>query len=204
MHPPNIRAIIFDFGNVIGLFDYNVALAKIAPHSGLSLADISQAIDASGLEDDYESGRITSAVFLRELRQLCRLSCAEEFLQAAWCDIFQPNQDVCALIPRLASRYRLVLGSNTNALHAAQFQKQFADVLTHFAALVLSHEVGHRKPRAEFFQRCRELAGCAPAECVFIDDLPANIAGARECGLHGIVYRDVEDLQQRLAELGIR
>jgi hypothetical protein len=39
---------------------------------------------------------------------------------------------------------------------------------------------------------------------VFIDDLPANVAGAVACGWHGIVYLDAEDLVARLRQLGVR
>ncbi len=73
----------------------------------------------------------------------------------------------------------MLLGSNTNEVHAQQFRRQFAEVLSHFDALVLSYEIGQRKPNAGFYAHCQELAQAAPHEIVFIDDLPANIAGAR-------------------------
>jgi FMN phosphatase YigB (HAD superfamily) len=38
---------------------------------------------------------------------------------------------------------------------------------------------------------------------VFIDDLEANVAAARACGWHGVVYRSPGDLAARLAELGV-
>jgi putative hydrolase of the HAD superfamily len=155
------------------------------------------------LEDDYESGQISTSEFLRRVRETCRLTCPDEIIAAAWADIFWPNEEVCALLPRLKPRYRLLLGSNTNELHARQFCGQFADWLQHFDALVLSHEIGVRKPRAGFFEHCLRLAECAPAECLFIDDLAANVAGARACGWQGIVYTSFPDLCQQLTALGI-
>ena len=95
------------------------------------------------------------------------------------------------------------MGSNTNELHARQFLEQFADRLQHFDALVLSHKIGVRKPKAGFFEHCIRLAECAPAECLFIDDLAANVAGARACGWQGIVYTSFPDLRQQLMALGI-
>src|SRR5439155_9754485 len=109
-----------------------------------------------------------------------------------------PNHEVIALLPRLKPHYRLLLGSNTNALHSQQFCRQFADALRYFDALVFSHEVGACKPIGAFFEHCRRLAGCAAAECVFIDDLPANVAGALACGWHGIRYTDAPALQEQL------
>jgi FMN phosphatase YigB (HAD superfamily) len=106
-------------------------------------------------------------------------------------------------VPRLRPRYRLLLGSNTNELHARQFRRQFADTLRHFDALVLSHEIGVRKPAAAFFQHCTSLAGCAQEQCLFIDDSPANVEGARACGWQGLVYAGADDLKRRLQELGV-
>ncbi len=96
-----------------------------------------------------------------------------------------------------------MLGSNTNGLHAAQFRRQFAETLGHFDALVLSYEIGHIKPLAAFYLACAEAAGAPPAECVFIDDLPENVVGARAAGLVGLVFRDVPTLVADLAAMGV-
>jgi putative hydrolase of the HAD superfamily len=198
-----IQTIIFDFGNVLGFFDYRLTLERLAPHSTLSAEEMRAAAYAAELAEAYELGRMATTEFLGRLRRACRLACDDAVLTAAWSDIFRPNEEVCALVPRLRPRYRLLLGSNTNELHAQQFRRQFADTLRHFDALVLSHEVGVRKPSAEFFARCQRLAGCGPASCLFIDDLPANVAGARACGWQGIVYTGFADLARQLAEHGV-
>ncbi len=198
-----IQTIVFDFGNVIGYFDYGRAARNLARHTGLAEDYLCQLLFDEELKDDYESGRITSAEFLRRVRARLGIDCADDFLTTIYSDIFWSNDDVCALVPRLKGRYRLLLGSNTTELHAIQFQRQFADTLRHFDGLVFSHAVGVRKPRAEFFGHCHKLADCAVEQCVFIDDLEANIEGARACGWHGIVYRGIADLHERLTALGV-
>jgi putative hydrolase of the HAD superfamily len=198
-----IQTIVFDFGNVLGFFDYARAIARLAPHAGITAEAIRASVYGGELEDAYESGRIGTTEFLCRLRQLCQLRCTDEEAGAAFADIFWPNEPVCTLVPRLKPRYRLLLGSNTCDLHARQFRRQFADTLRHFDALVLSHEVGVRKPTAAFFEHARDLAGCGPQECLFIDDLRANVDGAVACGWQGIVYRGFDDLNQRLTALGI-
>jgi putative hydrolase of the HAD superfamily len=137
------------------------------------------------------------------LRAIGRLRCNDDYLARAWADIFRPNLEVCALLPVLKPRFRLLLGSNTNELHSRQFRRQFADHFRYLDALVLSHEVGVRKPQAGFFRHCQKLAGCGPEECLFIDDLPANVAGARTLGWQGIVYTGIEDLRAELKALGV-
>src|SRR5262249_2185373 len=146
-----IKTIVFDFGNVIAFFDYRPTLEKLAAHSDLSADDLLDAYWAANLENNYEAGRLTTPVFLQRLREVGRLQCTETYLAAAWADIFSPNPAVCELLPILKPRYRLLLGSNTNDLHACQFRRQFAKELAHFDGLVLSHEIGVRKPIAGFF-----------------------------------------------------
>lgn len=198
-----MKTIIFDFGNVVGFFDHHRALARLQPFSPLTPQEMYALVYAGTLEDRIERGQLTPPVFLRTVHQLWQLRCDVEFLAHAVADIFTPNPEVCELIPRLRGQYRILLGSNTNAIHARQFLKQFAGVLSHFDALVLSHEIGTRKPDADFFHHCLRLARARASECVFIDDMPANIEGARAAGLHGLHYRPGENLADRLAALGI-
>jgi len=198
-----IETIVFDFGRVVGFFDHRLTTNRLAVHAGLPAEEMHTYLFGGALEDDYESGRISTSEFLKRVRETCRLSCPDEIIAAAWADIFWPNPEVCALLPRLKPHYRLLLGSNTNELHARHFCGQFADRLRHFDALVLSHEIGVRKPKPGFFEHCARVAGCAPAACLFIDDLAANITGARACGWQGIVYTGFADLCKQLTALGI-
>jgi len=198
-----IRTIVFDFGNVVGFFDHRLTSSRLAAHSSLDVEAIHAQLFGGALEDDYESGRLASADFLRQVRETCKLTCADEVLSAAWADIFHPNEAVCALLPHLKKRYCLLLGSNTNELHSRHFRQQFANHLRYFDSLVLSHEIGVRKPKPGFFEHCSDRAGGAVEECMFIDDSPANVSGARACGWQGIVYTNAGELRSQLAALGV-
>jgi len=193
-----MRTLIFDFGNVIGFFDHHRTLRRLAAHTDLSMDVMMARFRATTLEDDYESGRLTSAAFLTQARQLFQLRCSDDEIAAAWSDIFEPNEAMHKLIVSLHGRCRLLLASNTNELHARQFRHQFADTLQHFHHLVLSHEIGARKPHRPFFAHCQQHASCAPHECLFIDDLPENVAGAIAFGWQGLVYKDIEEIRTRL------
>jgi putative hydrolase of the HAD superfamily len=198
-----IKTVVFDFGNVIGFFDYHLTLNRLTSHTDMSAAALLAAFQATQLGEDYEAGRISTPDFLQRFREIGNLRCEDSVLVEAWSDIFWPNAEVCALLPVLKPRYRLLLGSNTNELHADRFRQDFAETLHYFDGLVLSHEIGQRKPSPGFFEHCRQLADCAPEECLFIDDLPANVAGATTLGWQGIVYTNFPDLRQRLIGLGI-
>ena len=198
-----MKTIIFDFGNVVGFFDHGRTLGKVKPHSPMTKEAMFAAVYESPLEDQVERGKLAVPAFLQQVRELWQVDCHAEFLTEAIQDIFWPNPEVCELIPKLAKNHRILLGSNTNAIHSERFLTQFASVLSHFDSLVLSHEIGMRKPDAEFFRHCHGLAQAQPAECVFVDDIAANIHGARGVGFHGILYRPNENLAEQLRNLGV-
>jgi putative hydrolase of the HAD superfamily len=70
-----------------------------------------------------------------------------------------------------------------------------------FDDVVLSFRVGHRKPQPEIFALAAERAGVAPGECLLVDDLATNCAGAVAAGWHAIEYRDAAHAGAELAAL---
>jgi putative hydrolase of the HAD superfamily len=59
-----------------------------------------------------------------------------------------------------------------------------------FDALVISGEVGLRKPDPEIYRLAAGRLGLEPDACVFVDDLERNVQAAREVGMHAVVHRD--------------
>jgi epoxide hydrolase-like predicted phosphatase len=70
-----------------------------------------------------------------------------------------------------------------------------------FDAVVISSEVGMRKPEERIFVHAAELLGLPPRECVFIDDIEANIKAAEQVGFTGVLHRQAGATVQRLSEL---
>jgi len=198
-----IRTIFFDFGNVLAMFDHGRAIAQLKAFTDVPPIELALALYGNPLEDAYERGRISTGEYVRLAKLAGRLDCDEETFLAAFVDIFTKNPAVCEWIPKLAKRHRLVLASNTNEAHFRKFTKQFAGVLKHFAALCPSHQAGYRKPESEYFEYCQRFADAEPSECLFIDDLPANIEGAARHGWQGLLYRPDSDLALQLGERGI-
>ncbi|MGI5419674.1 HAD family hydrolase [Actinomadura luteofluorescens] len=59
-----------------------------------------------------------------------------------------------------------------------------------FDAVVISCEVGMRKPDERIFRHALDLLGLDAAECVFIDDIEHNIRAAQALGIQGILHTD--------------
>ena len=70
-----------------------------------------------------------------------------------------------------------------------------------FDTVVLSGEVGMRKPEKEIFLHAAETLGLDPAECVFIDDMEANVAAAQACGMTGVRHTETAVTARTLQDL---
>jgi epoxide hydrolase-like predicted phosphatase len=70
-----------------------------------------------------------------------------------------------------------------------------------FDAIVISGEVGMRKPEPRIFLHAAQLLGLEPRECVFIDDIQANITAAEQIGFTGVLHTAAADTARRVAEL---
>jgi glucose-1-phosphatase len=202
-----MHALIFDFGNVVSFFDYLRACEKLGKPLGLTAEDFRRRIvdrGFAGLLAQFESGRIASEEFAERVMVLGGLALPYREFALAWQDIFWLNEPVARLIERLkGAGYPLLLGSNTNVLHYIHYRQQFAATLDLFDHHILSHEVGHLKPHREFYEACVAAAGLPTAACVFIDDMPENVEGARQAGLTGVHYVDTPTLIADLRRLGV-
>ncbi|QNT70023.1 HAD family hydrolase [Defluviicoccus vanus] len=72
-----------------------------------------------------------------------------------------------------------------------------------FEAMVVSGEVGIAKPDPRIFAHLIAVCGLQPGDCLFIDDVPANVAAAQDAGLHAIRFTTAAALTVSLREYGI-
>lgn len=70
-----------------------------------------------------------------------------------------------------------------------------------FDAVVISGEVGLRKPQAEIYRLALDGLGVAPEQVVFVDDGEPNLAGARAVGLRTVLHTDPDSTRAALATL---
>ena len=201
-----MKTLIFDFGNVVAFFDHRRGSRQLASLSKNAMDEsaVYQAVFGTSLECDFDCGRITTPEFIERLRIILGSMSEDAAIVKAWCDIFWPNYEVISLLPRLKkSRARLVLASNTNELHFRWISSQFTESLTYFDDVVLSYQIGCRKPALPFFQKCVEAAQVMTKDCVYIDDRPEFVDIAKEMGMTGFVYDASVNLLRALTAEGI-
>lgn len=202
-----LPVVMFDFGNVLGFFDYGVIYGKLGARLGVSADVFRERVEARGLKShlaEFEAGATTPEEFSARVQEAVGLDIPFEEFVADWEDIFELNEPVAAIAADLKAKgHTLLLGSNTNGLHAAFYRRKFREALAAFDHVVLSHEVKAMKPGRAFFRACIDAVGVPAEGCIFIDDVEENVRGAREAGLRGLVYRDPADLIEQLRGLGV-
>jgi len=67
-----------------------------------------------------------------------------------------------------------------------------------FDDIVLSTDLGVRKPSRAIFAQAAARAGVAPERCLMVDDLAHNLAGAARIGMSGHLHADVAGTLARL------
>jgi HAD superfamily hydrolase (TIGR01509 family) len=70
-----------------------------------------------------------------------------------------------------------------------------------FDAVVISGEVGMRKPERRIFTHTADLLRLRPQACVMVDDLPWNVDGAREAGMAAVLHESVDLTVEQLEPL---
>lgn len=80
--------------------------------------------------------------------------------------------------------------------------KRFA-FFQRFRGVVVSGEIKLKKPDATIFAHLLARYGLQGPDCVFIDDSPRNVVGARAAGLHALHFTTPEALRRDLRALGL-
>src|SRR5437764_4082532 len=150
------KAIIFDLGKVLVHFDFKRGyrmLEGLCPHGA---AEIPMRIAQTGLVERFETGLVEPRDFVEQISRTLDMPVDYDRFCEIWSCIFTEALIPESLLEALAARYRLLLLSNTNALHFAMLRETYGHLLRHFHDLILSYEVRAMKPQPEIYQAALE------------------------------------------------
>ena len=204
------RHIVFDFGAVVFRWRPAQMLMRELPHLAPDEAQgahwASQIFQSYGGDwADFDRGAVSVRELVARIGQRTGLGAAD--VQTAIDGVareLQAQPDMVALLRRLhGAGHPLHYLSNMPApiANALEARNPF---MACFDSGVFSARVGLIKPDPAIFLLAAERFGAAPAELVFIDDHPPNIAAARALGWDGFVFTGAEQAQAELAARGLR
>ena len=190
--------IVFDLGNVLIPFDYNILIEKINKiKPGLGNKFIEYYRSNYNIHRDFERGFISEDEFVNKMLDVLENRIYANTFCNYYANIFRVNEEVASLLPILKNNYKLLLLSNTDSIHQ-KYGWQKYDFLKHFDKLILSHEVGAVKPEEKIYRAVEDTSGYPSKEHIFIDDVEEYINAAIKLGWSGIHFKDYKSLVEEL------
>ena len=197
------EGLLIDFGGVLtsNVFESFAAFCRAEGLDPDTVRDrFMEDRAARDLLGELEEGRIANADF--EARFAPMLGVADhEGLIARLFARMQPDEamfDAVAAARRAGVRTGLV----SNSWGDEAYDRSRFDEL--FDALVISGEIGIRKPAPEIYALAAERLGLEPERIVFVDDLAGNLKPARAIGMATVLHRDAGTTLAELEEhLGV-
>ncbi|MCB9205062.1 MAG: HAD family phosphatase [Flavobacteriales bacterium] len=196
MKPTDYPNIIFDLGGVILNIDYQRTIKAFAELGAKNVDEKYSQLNQTTLFDEFERGEISANDFRTGIRKVFGADVTDASIDDAWnAMLLDLPANRLDLLGRLQGNKRLVLLSNTNAIHANVFEAEMKavhgieDLSGFFEKVYYSFEVGMRKPEERIFQLVIDELGFAPEETLFIDDSPQHIEGAKKVGLNAYYLR---------------
>ncbi|MGC8605750.1 MAG: HAD family hydrolase [Desulfomonilaceae bacterium] len=194
-----IKDIIFDLGNVLVPFDWNIAGRRLVKYLPPELARESEfdpkafATTIIDLIEALEKGTMEFHEFFWKVVLKTGLTIEFNNFKLIWCDIFQIDQKMINLGKQLSGRYNVWLASNTNEAHYDFITTKFPEILF-FKEAALSYRMGVKKPDLNYFVKALELFGISPENAIFVDDRLENVQAAEKIGIAGVVFTTFESL----------
>ena len=208
---PQLRALVVDWGGVLTEpvepslrawaelddLDYDTYVAEMRDWLGEHQGDLAATNPIAALErGEIEVPHFEQQLAERLATRSGRPVHAEGLLQRMF-DQFAGVPAMSGLVLR-ARRAGLLTGLLSNSWGNVYPREGWDEM---FHVIVISGEVGMRKPDREIFEHTLELLGVEAAETVFVDDLPANVAAAAGFGLVGVHHRSYAETAAELEAL---
>ncbi len=109
-----------------------------------------------------------------------------------------------ALINKLKSAGYGVYALTDNVTELVDYLKQEYDFWPLFDGATVSADLGLLKPQPEIYQSLLTSNNLVAEECVFLDDMPHNVEGAKNVGIHAIQFFSAAQAEQELKTLGLK
>lgn len=120
-------------------------------------------------------------------------------------DQSQPFPENLAFLGDLAHTRRYPMASlNNESLEINEYRIKKFRLRDYFEAFFSSCYLGVRKPNAGIYKLALKITQRDPGECVLVDDRGLNLECARELGMNTIQYKNLAQLREDLARLGVR
>jgi epoxide hydrolase-like predicted phosphatase len=195
-----LKAVFFDLGGVIVRTEFQAPRQQLADRLGMDYDDLYRLVFDSDTSDRATVGEISADEHWAFVMQRLRQPATE--LEAIRKEFFAGDivdRTLLDYIRSLRGKYKTGLISNAwGDLRDFIVREKFEDA---FDNMIISAEVGARKPAAKIFRIALEQFGVGPNEAVFVDDVYTNIQGCEKVGMKGLLFKEPETVLQQVKKL---
>ncbi len=188
-----IRNMVFDIGNVLMDFRWKEYMRSLFGENEALIQTINQGIWHNGCWAAMDKGEMDGAATLRSAVAFAPQYEKEIKLTLDRVALAFHNFEYA--IPWVQELKRMGLNvyylSNYSAFSIAA-NSEVLNFIPYMDGGVFSFEVKAVKPEPEIYRCLCDKYGLKPEECLFTDDVPANVKGAQACGFQGIVFEGYE------------
>ena len=193
-----IKNVVLDIGNVLVSFYPDIYISQFITKKG----EIDYYEQICFKSAEWKCGDLGTKTRGEIIDAICEKYPADaekvREIMANCDDMLRVSKKNTDLIKRLkAAGVGVYYLSNTNE-HAFEFMTSTYEVFSYMDGGIASYRDGVIKPSADIFELFLSRYGKKADECVFVDDMPTNVDGAKAVGLHGIVLKNIEDLEDEL------
>ena len=189
----NYKAVIFDMGGVLLRTVDSEPREAIARRFGTTREELEKYVFQGPTSVQSEIGQVSDIFHWEAV--LDHFGRSGEDPLEIYSEYFSGDsidQELLDFAESLKPDYKIGLLSN-----AWVDSRKRLDSLFHFIEIfdvsIFSAEVNERKPEPEIFKIMLEKLDAKPNECIFIDDFPKNIEGAKKLGFSIILYKNTQD-----------
>lgn len=199
---PNIRAVAFDYGGVLAYFIDKESIKAMADLVGVdytpfhtNMWKFRQELDSG----EYDNTQYWSRVLAGCNAEVPRASLVETLVEMDLKGFSKMNTNMLAWVETLKKQGFITLIISNMAEPTYQSLVAPQPCMQYFDAAIISCIIGINKPDQRIFKHAIEHVRLDAAEILFLDDLPHNVTGAQEAGLHSLVFSNTDQLARDLA-----
>jgi putative hydrolase of the HAD superfamily len=199
-HGGRYRGLLCDFGGVLTT-DIFASFRAFCEAEGLEPEAVGRRFRedpaARDLLGELEIGKISEEEFSRHFAAVLEVERAEDLIDRLFGGM-KPDVAMVEAV-RLAKQAGVRTGLISNSWGQGRYDRtQFPEL---FVGVVISGEVGIRKPDPAIYRMGAEAIGLPPSACVFVDDLRGNLKPARELGMATVHHTSAEETIPQLERL---
>ena len=200
-----IKAVIFDLGNVLIGFDHTIAVKKILRHTPKKSQDIYDLFFDSDITQEFEKGKTGTLEFFQQVQTVLELKISYGEFLPIWNEIFFSKPESENFVGSLNSGIKLALLSNINQLHYEYIREEFSSTIGLFEPdkIIPSFRTGFIKPDKEIYDLALKALDVPRESVVYVDDRLDLIEAALSYGIKSIQFKTTQELQQEFQDLGI-